>query len=101
MMGNKTSEDELRRYGKRVVYLLNGGLPFLVEKQGGVFLGITLKGYEGDYLLVVRADFEGKKFVSFAGAATGCGALVRWEQAVRAKELKWKRDKWDKSGGKS
>lgn len=97
MMGKEQLTDEVRRYGKKVVYLLNGGLPFLIEKQGGEFRGISLRGYEGDYLLVVRANFEEKKFVSFAGASTGSGALVKWERQAREGKVKWRRDKYEKT----
>lgn len=97
-MGRSTQSDELRKYGQPVVYLLTGGIEHLVDASGGVFLGMSIRSAQGDALVVVRADFEGKRMVGFASGATAAGALVRLHTDLRGEGLKWRQDKYAKNG---
>lgn len=82
------------RYGRTLAYLFTGGLEYLVDQQGGVFLGISCRSTQGDALVVIRADFEGKRMVGFQGADTAAGAMVRLERALRDTTVKWRPDKY-------
>jgi hypothetical protein len=83
-----------KRYGKTLSYLFTGGLEFLVDKQGGELLGLSVRSHHGDALVICRVDFEGKRMVAFSGSDTAAGALVRLERALRQNEVKWRLDKY-------
>jgi hypothetical protein len=55
---------------------------------------MSLRGIDGDCLIVVRADFEGKKMVTFVSGATMAGALVRLEKQLRLNQARWQVDKY-------
>jgi hypothetical protein len=93
-MGRAKEKELVKRYARSTVYMLTGGLEHRVAGVGGVCLGISLRGVEGDCLIVVRADFEGKKMVAFTGGVTMAGALVRLEKGLRKNEVRWQPDKF-------
>ena len=85
-----------KKYSKKVVYLLTGGLEYQVERLGGYCLGFSARATEGDALLVIRVDFEGRHMVGFVGAATLAGGLCILHDKLRDNEMKWQDDKYAK-----
>lgn len=99
MAGVQASQLE-KRYGRVLTFMLTGTLEHLIEKLGGVFVSFTLRGAEGDWLLIIRADFDGRAMVGFCGGVTAAGAVVRLEEKLRANELKWRADRFKNGQGK-
>lgn len=91
---NTQQADLERRYTKPVLYLLTGGLAFMVDRQGGVFMSFTARSQGGDVLLIVRAVFDERSMVAFVGAATMAGALARLYDDLRGNQVKWRKDKY-------
>jgi hypothetical protein len=88
-------ESELhRRYSRVTVELLTGGMEFLVEQQGGTCLGISIRSSGVDTLLVIRAEFEGKRMVAFMGASTGASALYKANKQLRNGGVRWVVDQY-------
>lgn len=86
----------LRRYGRKVVYLLTGGLEHLVAEGGGTCLGISIRSTAADTLVVIRADVDGTRMVAFMGGSTAAGALCKVEHQLRNGGLKWRQDYYHK-----
>lgn len=95
-MGRETIERLQKRYATPLVFMMTGGLEFLVEQCGGVCQGISIRSNYGDSLLVIRADFEGLAMVAFVGSATAAGCVCRAEKELRNGGLKWREDKFKK-----
>lgn len=95
-MSQVTESQMLKRYGKAVVYMTTGGMEHLIEKEGGVCTGFSIRAALGDALLVIRAEFDGLPMVAFQGGATGAGALYKAHDNLRNGGLTWKPDKFRK-----
>lgn len=93
-MGESQLGSLRKKYSKPVVYMLTGGLEYLVGEAGGELQGFSMRPQYGDALVVVRAEFEGKAMVAFASSATGAGAISRLHKELRGGKLKWRPDKY-------
>ena len=82
--------------GTVVVYMTTGGMEHLVEQEGGVCKGFSIRSADVDSLLVIRADFDNVPKVAFVGAATGAGCLAKAHKELRNGGLKWRVDKFRK-----
>lgn len=83
-----------KKHKKAVLFMVTGGLEYLVERAGGDCNGFSMRNSYGDCLLIIRAEFEGKAMVAFVGSATGAGALSRAHHELRNGGLKWRKDKF-------
>lgn len=97
-MGIPQMPELQKRYGRTLVYLLTGGVEELIWGQGGRMSGFTVRGGHGDVLLIVRARFEGKPMVAFAGSSSAAASLKKLEQQLRLGQLRWRPDKYANGG---
>lgn len=95
-MKRLTQSQEVERYARPLVYMMTGGLEYLVDEAGGVCLGVSIRSHTGDSLLVIRAEFEEVRMVAFVGSATAAGAVVKAEKQLRNGGLEWRADKYAK-----
>jgi hypothetical protein len=84
--------------GRRVVDMLTGGFEELIDDQGGVCMGISIRSNQYQTLLVIRAVFPGGPFVGFVGAETGAEAVSKAYTELSHNKLTWKPDKYAKNG---
>lgn len=66
--GDAKAEEREGRRRLELVKALEYGLADAIQSQGGVLLGLSIKYGEFDCLLTIRADFEGKRFISYTGS---------------------------------
>lgn len=90
-----------RRYTKPVLYLLTGGLEYLVEQLGGQLQSWSVRSQYGDVLIVLRVEFDGRHMVGFVGASTTAGALARLHDELRDQKTRWREDKFFAPVGQS
>lgn len=84
-----------QRYKRPLVFMLTGGFEHLIDKAGGQLQSFTLRGYEGDWLLVIRVTFDERWRIGFVGAVTAAGALVRAEKQLREGDVNWQVDRYN------
>lgn len=84
--------------GRRVVDMLTGGFEDLVDDQGGVCLGISIRSHQYQSLLVIRAEFPGGAMVGFVGAQTAAEAINKAYGKLNNNKLKWQPDKYAQNG---
>lgn len=73
---------------------LDGGLEGALTGQGATLKGLSLKVGTDDYLVTLRADFEGKAMICFVGASTAGNCFLKAAREARTNKLRWKVDKW-------
>lgn len=93
-MSRSTLSKIVSSSGKTVVYMTTGGMEHLVQEQGGECSGFSIRSASVDSLLIIRAVFDRVPMVSFVGAATGAGCLVKAHRELRNGGLKWRVDKY-------
>jgi hypothetical protein len=74
--------------------MMTGGFDHLVEQAGGELLGYSIRGAEGDTLLIIRAEFNGRRMVAFQGAVSAAAAVCRAERELRDGGMRWTPDKY-------
>lgn len=85
------------RRARRLYRELDGGLEAALTGQGAHLKGLSLKVGADDYLVTLRADFEGKAMICFVGASTAGNCFLKAAREARANKLRWKVDKWAKA----
>jgi hypothetical protein len=86
-----------QRQQKRALFLyrvLSGDLEATLHKFGAVLLGFSVKCGDEDYLLTMRADFEGEKMVAWVGATSLANMFRKAYREARSNTLRWKVDEW-------
>lgn len=87
------------RRAQRLLAAAEGGLEFAIQKMGGDLQGITIRTRPEDILLTIRAVFDGKGMVAFAGGSTVADAYLKAYREAVQNALRWKVDKWYKGTG--
>lgn len=88
-------EQKRNKLARRLQMVCEGGLESRVHLLGGALTGFSVKAGEDDYLMTLRAEFEGSKMISFVGASTLANLLLKAHREAAANRLRWKADKWD------
>lgn len=91
----KLAEDRQALRSKRIILAVEFGLEEGVRLSGGVFLGFSIRCDGGEALMVLKAQIEGERQVSFIGAEDLGACLIKAEREARRGNLKWREDKWN------
>ena len=93
-MGRSSLTKLHKSCGMTVVDMLTGGFEYQVEQAGGVFLGLSVRPNIGHCLIVIRADFEGKRMVAFVSHTTAAQSITKASRELRNGGLRWRPDKF-------
>lgn len=89
-------EERESRKRDRLVRALSFSLVDTLEQQGMMLLGLSIT-YDDSYVsLVLKADCEGKRFVSFLASDTMVNVLILADSMATRNALKWGKDKYFK-----
>jgi len=93
--GEVDYEVERQKKATRLLRVCDGGFAGKIRKSGGVLTGFSVKVGDEDYLMTIRAEYDGNKVISWVGASSLQNLLLKAYREAARENLRWKADEWD------
>lgn len=90
------SEAKQARKAASLLYALDDGLEYHLERCGYTLHGLSARLAPGDCLITLRLSGEGGRFVSFAGGGSFANAILKILRDARSGSIKVKEDEFFK-----
>lgn len=97
--------DQIQEYQKKILekqkeallISIYGGLMNSVSRSGGELTGLSIRFNDEEVLMVIKAQFPGKRMVSFVGSHSLAECFVKGTRDAGSDDLRWKVDRYAKS----